>query len=113
MPLKKGQWVKLKNHETYGTIVEQRRGDADLPEAERSYKIDIEHRTVYYPPSHFEVVEPEPEQLSLKEQAEHVSVLATRLLDSNPPYDPALVKELLDAWSNLHKGRGGAADRIK
>jgi hypothetical protein len=38
MVLKKGQWVKIKNFETYGTIVRQRRGDAELPEPERSYE---------------------------------------------------------------------------
>jgi hypothetical protein len=44
MPLKKGTWVKLKGHETFGTIVEQRRGDAQLPEQERSYKIHVEEQ---------------------------------------------------------------------
>jgi hypothetical protein len=60
MTLKKGTWVKLKGHETFGVIVEQRQGDAELPEPERSYKIHVEEETLYYQPSHFEVVEPTP-----------------------------------------------------
>ncbi len=44
MPLKKGTWVKLTKHEIYGTIVEQSKGDAELPEHERSYKIHVEEK---------------------------------------------------------------------
>jgi hypothetical protein len=114
MPLKNGQWVKLKNHATYGTVVEQRLGNSDLPGAEKFYKIHVEQleRTLFYPESDLEVsAEPPPEQLSFKEQNERYVALANQLLESNPPYDPVRVKELLDAWKNLHKGRGGAADR--
>jgi|ERR1700730_11156266 len=99
MPLKKGQWVKIKNHETYGTIVEQRRGDAELPEPERSYKIHVEEQTLYYPPSHFEVVsEPTPERVSVAERHVRINEAAEKYMASpNPANTTALLKALEEA----------------
>jgi hypothetical protein len=103
MPLKKGTWVKLKGHETFGIVVEQRRGDAELPEPERSYKIYVEEQTLYYPSSRFEVVEePTPERVSLREKHERFQKLAAKFLASpGPPYDQALVKALAESLTEL------------
>jgi hypothetical protein len=103
MPLKKGTWVKLKGHETFGIIVEQRRGDAELPEPERSYKIHVEEQTLYYPPSQFEVVEePTPERVSLREKHERFHDIAAKFLASpGPPYNQNLVKALAESLTEL------------
>jgi hypothetical protein len=103
MPLKKGTWVKLKGHETFGTIVEQRSGDAELPEQERSCKIHVEEQTLYYPPSRFEVVEePMPERVSLREKHERFREIAAKFLASpGPPYDQSLVKALAESLTEL------------
>ena len=103
MPLKKGTWVKLKGHETFGIVVEQSRGDAELPEPERSYKIQVEEQTLYYPPSRFEVVEePTPERVSLRQNHEQFQELAAKFLASpGPPYDQSLVKALAESLAKL------------
>ena len=103
MALKKGTWVKVLGHETYGTIVEQRKGDMKLPDSERSYKIHVEEEILYYPPSRFEVVgEPEPERVSLRELHERFREAAAKLLASpGPPYDKNLVKTLAETMREL------------
>jgi hypothetical protein len=103
MPLKKGTWVKLTGHETFGVIIEQRRGDAELPEPERSYKIHVEDQTLYYPPSRFEVVnEPTPECVSLKEKHVRFQEIAAKFLASpGPPCDQSQVKALAESLTEL------------
>lgn len=103
MPLKKGTWVKLKRHETFGIIVEQRKGDAELPEPERSYKIYVEEQTLYYPPSRFEVVEEStPERISLREKHERFREIAAKFLASpGPPYDQNIIKALAESLTEL------------
>jgi hypothetical protein len=103
MPLKKGTWVKLKGYDTHGVIVEQHRGDAELPEPERSYKIYVEEQTLYYPPSRFEVVdEPTRERVSLREKHERFQEAAEKFLASpGPPYDQAIVKALAESLTEL------------
>ena len=103
MPLKKGTWVKLKGHETFGIIVEQRKGDVELPEPERSYKIHVEEQTLYYPPSRFEVVEAStPERISLREKHERFQEIAAKFLASpGPPYDQNLVKAVAESLTEL------------
>ena len=97
MPLKKGTWVKLKEHETFGIIVEQRKGDAELPEPERSYKIHVEEQTLYYPPSRFEVVEEStPERVSLRERHEHFRKSPRSSCFSWSALRPELIKALAD-----------------
>jgi hypothetical protein len=103
MPLKKGTWVKLIGHETFGIVVEQRRGDAELPEPERSYKIHVEEKTLYYPASRFEVIEePTPERVSLREKHERFQDIAAKFLASpDPPFDQNLVKALAESLTEL------------
>jgi len=98
MPLKKGTWVKLKGHETFGIIVEQRKGDAELPEPERSYKIHVEEETLYYPPSDFEVVEePTPERVTLAERHARFNDAAQKYASSpNPANTQNLIKAMED-----------------
>ena len=65
MPLEKSQWVKIKNHEAFGTVIGQRVGDRELPEAERTYQIHVDEETLYRHPSDVEVIEePTPEHIS-------------------------------------------------
>lgn len=100
MPVKKGTWVKLKGHETFGIIVEQRKGDAELLEPERSYKIQVEASTVYYPPSRFEVIEePTSERVSLREKHERFEEAAAKFLAS--PDDQTLVRALAASLTEL------------
>ena len=98
MLLKKGTWVRIKDRETYGTIVEQRKGDAELPEPERSYKIHVEEQILYCPPSHFEVVqEPTPERVALGERYARLNDTAEKYASSpNPANSEKLLKALAD-----------------
>ena len=99
MALKKGTWVKLTKHELYGTIVEQRQGDSEVPEPERSYKIHVEEKPfLYYPPSHFEVVaETTPERVALAERHVRLNDAAEKYASSpNPANSQNLIKALED-----------------
>jgi len=73
MQPKNGQWLKLKNHDTVGIIIEQRRRDAELPD--RSYRIHIDEQTLLYPPSRFELLPdpPIPENVVRKERWERLA----------------------------------------
>jgi len=103
MPLlKKGQWVKIKNHETFGIVIGERVGDRELPETERSYKIHVDEQTLFQHPSNLEVVEePTPEVVSLRERCQRFNELAVKFLASNPPYDQDLVGALAESLKEL------------
>ena len=63
MKLREGQQVLIKNpRELVGTVIQQRPGDADLPEDERRYQVKIEE-TRFYLPHDLEPLEEEDEEL--------------------------------------------------
>jgi hypothetical protein len=102
MPLEKGQWVKIKKHETFGIVIGERVGDRDLSETERSYKIHVDEQTLYRHPSDVEVVEvPTAERVVLSERYARFNEAAAKLLASNPPYDQGLVKAVAESLREL------------
>jgi len=99
MALKKGTSVKITGRETIGTIVGHRRGDKDLPEPERSYEIHVEEETLYFPPSHFEVLPdpPTPERVALAERYARLNDAAEKYTSSpNPANSENLIKALAE-----------------
>lgn len=95
--LKKGTWVKVTGRETVGKIVGYRPGDMGLPEAERSYEIYVEEETLYFPPSHFEVLPdtPKPDRVALAERWEKVAEACRNYMAAPGPNNTqALIKAL-------------------
>jgi len=103
--LKKGQWVRVKGHETIGQIVEQRKGDAKLPEPERSYKINVEEQTLYYPPSHLELLPdpPTPDHVVRRERLERLTEAARKFLDSPTPQNGEGLNKVLSDYGFMKK----------
>ncbi len=100
MPLKKGQWVRVKNRTIVGTIVEQLRADKELPEPERSYKIKIntpDDDTILARPSDIEELpDPAPPEYVLRqERLEELREAERRFLASPSPLNTQEVLKAL------------------
>ena len=94
--------MKIKNHEAFGTVIGQRVGDRELPEAERTYQIHVDEETLYRHPSDVEVIEePTPEHISRYERHERFMAAVATLLASKPPYDQNIVKVLCEHMKDL------------
>ena len=105
MSLKKGQQVLIRNPRSLvGTVLKERLGDRDLPEAQRRYMIRIPEQDYFYLPSDLEPIEEASNTLE-KYSPEWSAELARwldagqRLLANNQ--DSAALDEFSDSGSKL------------